>query len=75
MGRRCECPHLNLTKSISNKYRYCLDPEGEEVFVSAEAEAEGGESSEENQHCHFHAGVEYVISTLTFTLTSSTDCS
>jgi zinc transporter 1/2/3 len=41
---------------------YCLDPAGEEVMVRAEGatspEAAGAEDGEENQHCHFHAGVE-----------------
>ena len=35
---------------------YCLDPAGEEVAVLAE-----GASAEENQHCHFHAGVEHCV--------------
>ncbi|KAF2172125.1 hypothetical protein M409DRAFT_49867 [Zasmidium cellare ATCC 36951] len=44
---------------------YCLDPAGEEVFVSAEGEEEGSAAStgepSENQHCHFHAGVEHCV--------------
>ncbi|KAF2212272.1 hypothetical protein CERZMDRAFT_41672 [Cercospora zeae-maydis SCOH1-5] len=35
---------------------FCLDPAGEEVALLA-----AGAASEENQQCHFHAGVEHCV--------------
>lgn len=49
--------------------RYCIGPEGEEVLVVPEGATsnEGNNAEEEEtpahagEHCHFHAGVEYVL--------------
>ncbi|EME89571.1 uncharacterized protein MYCFIDRAFT_160766 [Pseudocercospora fijiensis CIRAD86] len=44
---------------------YCLDPAGEEVTILSEESSTASEAAgsagaeEENQHCHFHAGVEH----------------
>ncbi|KAH7129884.1 hypothetical protein B0J13DRAFT_588137 [Dactylonectria estremocensis] len=38
---------------------YCFDDEGGEAIVLAVEDIESGESDPDEEHCHFHAGVEH----------------